>query len=71
MTGDERPQIEAAIDRLLAGMPLRSDGKLTIVSLAIEAGLKRHVLTPLGALPALRRQPQSCGLLIRTQILPS
>lgn len=45
MTGDERPQIEAAIDRLLAGTPLRSDGKLTIVSLAIEAGLKRHVLT--------------------------
>ncbi len=45
MTGDERPQIEAAMDRLLAGTPLRSDGKLTIVSLAAEAGVKRHMLT--------------------------
>jgi chromosome segregation ATPase len=42
---DERAQIEAAMGRLLDGVPLRSDGKLTIVSLAIEAGLKRHVLT--------------------------
>jgi len=32
-------------DRLLNGTPLRSDGKLTIVSLAAEAGVKRHVLT--------------------------
>lgn len=45
MTGDERTQIEAAMDRLLAGTPLRSDGKLTIVSLAAEADVRRHVLT--------------------------
>ena len=45
MSIDERAGIEAATDRLLDGMPLRSDGKLTIVSLAIEAGVKRHVLT--------------------------
>jgi chromosome segregation ATPase len=45
MTGDERAQIEAAMDRLLAGTPLRSGGKLTIVSLAIEADVKRHALT--------------------------
>jgi hypothetical protein len=30
---------------MLDGTPLRSDGKLTIVSLAIEVGVKRHVLT--------------------------
>jgi chromosome segregation ATPase len=42
---DERTEIEAAMDRLLDGIPLRSDGKLTIVSLATEAGVKRHVLT--------------------------
>jgi hypothetical protein len=45
MTTDERARVQAAIDRLLAGTPLRSDGKLTIVSLATEAGVKRHVLT--------------------------
>jgi chromosome segregation ATPase len=45
MTSDERPQIEAAMDRLLAGTPLRSDGKLTVVSLAAEAAVRRHVLT--------------------------
>jgi hypothetical protein len=33
------------MDRLLAGIPLRSDGALTVVSLAVEAGVKRHVLT--------------------------
>ena len=42
---DERAGIEAAMDRLLDGIPLRSDGKLSIVSLAAEAGVKRHVLT--------------------------
>lgn len=42
---NERAEIEAAMSRLLDGIPLRSDGKLTIVALAIEAGLKRHVLT--------------------------
>lgn len=41
----ERREILAAIDRLLAGTPLRSNGKLTIVDLAIEADVKRWVLT--------------------------
>jgi hypothetical protein len=46
MTTDrERGQIRAAMGRLLAGTPLRSDGALTVVSLAIEADVKRHVLT--------------------------
>jgi hypothetical protein len=45
MISDERGQFEAAMDRLLAGTLLRSGGELTIVSLAIEAGVKRHVLT--------------------------
>jgi hypothetical protein len=42
---DERGEIQAPMDRLLGGAPLRSDGKLTIVSLAAEAGVKWHVLT--------------------------
>jgi hypothetical protein len=42
---DERAGIEAAMDRLLEGIPLRSDGSLTVVALAVEAGVKRHVLT--------------------------
>jgi phage terminase Nu1 subunit (DNA packaging protein) len=41
----ERDLIRAAASRLLAGTPLRSDGALTVVSLATEAGVKRHVLT--------------------------
>jgi hypothetical protein len=45
MPASERDEIEAAMDRLLNGNPLRSDGKLTIVSLAAEAGVKRHALT--------------------------
>jgi hypothetical protein len=45
MTMGERAEIEAAMDRLLDGIPLRSDGKLTVVSLAAEAGVKRHALT--------------------------
>ncbi|WP_054811808.1 hypothetical protein [Nocardia arizonensis] len=45
MTTDQRGQIRAAIDRLLAGTPLRSDGALTVVALAAEADVKRHVLT--------------------------
>ena len=45
MPAGERGEIEAAMDRLLNGTPLRSDGKLTIVSVAAEAGVKRHVLT--------------------------
>jgi hypothetical protein len=45
MPAGERDEIEAAMDRLLNGTPLRSDGKLTIVSLAAEADVKRHALT--------------------------
>ena len=37
--------MRAAADRLLAGTPLQSDGKLTILSLAQEAGIKRWLLT--------------------------
>lgn len=33
------------MERLLGGTPLRSDGKLTVVSLAVEADVKRHALT--------------------------
>jgi len=42
---EERRQIIAAIDRLIGGTPLRSDGNLTIVDLAVEADVKRWVLT--------------------------
>ncbi len=41
----ERQAITAAIERLLAGTPLRSSGALDIVTLAEEAGLKRNKLT--------------------------
>lgn len=41
----ERSEICAATERLLAGTPLRSDGALTVMSLAAEAGVKRHLLT--------------------------
>lgn len=41
----ERRQIRDAMDRLLAGDPIRSDGKLTVKSLAVEADLKRWYLT--------------------------
>ncbi|MDT0484084.1 MULTISPECIES: hypothetical protein [Streptomyces] len=42
---NERETIRAAMDRLLAGTPLRSDGALTVLALAAEADVKRHVLT--------------------------
>lgn len=42
---NERRRIRDAMDRLLAGAPLHSNGSLTIVALAEEAGLKRHYLT--------------------------
>lgn len=42
---DDRRLIRDAMDRLLAGTPIRSDGKLTVKSLAVEAGVKRWVLT--------------------------
>ncbi len=41
----ERRAIVHAMQRLLAGTPLRSDGRLTVVSLAAEANVKRYVLT--------------------------
>lgn len=41
----ERRMVGEAMDRLLAGQPIRSDGKLTITSLAAEAGIKRWLLT--------------------------
>jgi hypothetical protein len=44
-TAAERDQIKAAMHRLLAGIPLRSNGSLTIVALADEADVKRHLLT--------------------------
>lgn len=37
--------ITQAMARLLLGTPLRSDGKLTVKSLAAEAGLRRNKLT--------------------------
>jgi hypothetical protein len=41
----ERQAITAAIERLLAGTPLRSSGALDVVTLAEEAGVKRNKLT--------------------------
>jgi len=41
----ERREICAAMDRLLTGRPLHTQGALTIVGLAQEANVKRHVLT--------------------------
>ena len=41
----ERQAIRDAMARLLDGQPIRSDGKLTIKSLADEAGVKRWLLT--------------------------
>jgi hypothetical protein len=42
---DLRRTIRDAMQRLLEGKPIRSDGKLTVKSLATEAGVKRWVLT--------------------------
>ncbi|MFC1415606.1 hypothetical protein [Streptacidiphilus cavernicola] len=42
---DERDRIRAAMDRILAGAPERSNGALTIVALAIEADFPRNALT--------------------------
>ncbi len=41
----ERRTIRDAMDRLLAGKPIRSNGKLTVSALADEAGMKRWRLT--------------------------
>lgn len=46
MNDDElRRSIRDAMARLVEGRPIRSDGKLTVKSLAEEAGVKRWVLT--------------------------
>jgi hypothetical protein len=42
---DERDRIHAAMDRILTGAPERSDGALTIKSLAAEADVPRNALT--------------------------
>jgi seryl-tRNA synthetase len=42
---DERDRIRAAMDRILEGAPERSNGALTVVALAIEAGVPRNALT--------------------------
>jgi hypothetical protein len=42
---EEVRAVTDAMVRLLIGTPLRSDGRLTIVSLAAEAGLRRNKLT--------------------------
>jgi len=44
-TEQERQTIRDAMARLVEGQPVQSDGKLTVKSLAEEAGLKRWVLT--------------------------
>jgi septal ring factor EnvC (AmiA/AmiB activator) len=41
----ERDWIRAAMDRILAGTPERSNGALTVVALALEAGVPRNALT--------------------------
>lgn len=40
-----REKILAAMDRLLAGEPLRSTGRLSVSQLAVEAGVERWHLT--------------------------
>lgn len=42
---DERDLIRAAMERILAGTPERSNGALTVVALALEAGVPRNALT--------------------------
>ncbi|WAH98155.1 hypothetical protein [Arthrobacter sp. MMS18-M83] len=42
---DERARIQAAMERILAGNPERSNGALTIMALAAEAGVPRNALT--------------------------
>jgi hypothetical protein len=42
---DERDRIRAAMDRILEGTPEHSNGALTIVALATEAGVPRNALT--------------------------
>jgi hypothetical protein len=41
----ERQKISTAMDRLIEGRSLHSDGQLTVTSLALEAEVKRWILT--------------------------
>lgn len=41
---EEAREIDAAADRLLAGTPVRSSGRLSVAALADEAGIKRSAL---------------------------
>ncbi|GGQ39383.1 hypothetical protein ACH4UX_15175 [Streptomyces althioticus] len=42
---DDRDRIRAAMNRILTGRPEHSNGALTIVALALEAGVPRNALT--------------------------
>jgi septal ring factor EnvC (AmiA/AmiB activator) len=42
---DERDRIRAAMQRILDGVPQRSNGALTVVALALEADVPRNALT--------------------------
>ncbi|WOT40706.1 hypothetical protein [Streptomyces coeruleorubidus] len=42
---DERARIRGAMNRILTGRPEHSNGALTIVALALEAGVPRNALT--------------------------
>lgn len=42
---DERARIQTAMERILGGNPERSNGALTVVALAAEAGVPRNALT--------------------------
>ncbi|MDI3424233.1 hypothetical protein [Streptomyces luteolus] len=42
---DERDRIRAAMDRILSGSSVNSNGALTVVALATEAGVPRNALT--------------------------
>lgn len=42
---DERARIQTAMERILDGKPEHSNGALTIVALATEAGVPRNALT--------------------------
>lgn len=42
---DERARIQTAMERILSGKPEHSNGALTIVALAAEAGVPRNALT--------------------------
>jgi septal ring factor EnvC (AmiA/AmiB activator) len=44
-TADERDRIRAAMQRILDGVPQRSNGALTVVALALEADVPRNALT--------------------------